>query len=278
MVRIGNICKLAVKTMQAYGVHLDGGEFGDILLLKKEVPDNCQAGDIIEVFVYSDREDKLLATTRKPFATVGQFAKLRVVTNSAAGSFLAWGLEKDLLVPKSEQLKAMAEGKSYVVYIFLSDKTNRITASAKLEQFLGRTPTNYREGEEVSLIVWGQSDLGYRVVVNQAHEGMVYASELFKKLSIGQEIKGFVKKVREDHKIDIILQKPGAQGIDDIAGTILKTIRDNGGRISLTDKSRPEDIYAMFGVSKKVFKKAVGALYRRRLISMDQDGIRLSDL
>ncbi len=277
MVRIGNICKLQVKTRQAYGVHLDGGEFGDILLLKKDVPENCQIGDIIEVFVYSDREDQLRATTRKPFATVGQFAKLRVMSNSSAGSFLAWGLEKDLLVPKSEQLKPMAEGRSYVVYVFLSEKTNRITASAKLEQFLGQAPANYKEGEEVDLIVWGQSDLGHRVVVNQAHEGMVYTSELFRKLYIGQELKGFIKKVREDQKIDIILQKPGAKGIDDIAETIIKTIKDNGGGISLTDKSRPEEIYAMFGVSKKVFKKAVGALYRQRRISIAQDGITISD-
>ncbi len=274
MVQVGKVNKLTVKSKQAYGVHLDGGEAGDILLLKKDL-EQAVVGDEVEVFVYPDRDDQLRATSKIPFATVDQFAKLQVVANSEAGSFLAWGLEKDLLVPKSEQQAPMVEGRSYVVYVFLSEKTNRIAASSKLEQFLGQTPPRYEEGQEVSLIIWGQSDLGYRVVVNQAHEGMIYASEVFKKLFIGQELKGYVKKVRDDAKIDIILQKPGASGVDDIAQAVLATIKNNGGKISLTDKSKPEEIYGLFGVSKKVFKKAVGALYRQRLITMDKSGIRL---
>ncbi len=276
MAAIGTISTLTVKTIQPYGVHLDGGDLGDILLLKKDLPDNCNIGDGLEVFVYSDREDHLRATTRKPFATVGQFAKLRVVVNTDAGSFLAWGLEKDLLVPKSEQQDRMVEGKSYVVYVFLSEKTHRITASSKLEQFLGLQKPGYKEGEEVDLIIWGESALGYWAVVNQAHEGMVYKNEVFKPLSVGQELKGYVKKIRDDFKIDLILQKPGAKGIDDIAQAILKTIKDNGNRISLTDKSKPEEIYAMFGVSKKVFKKALGALYRKRLITLDESGVEIA--
>jgi predicted RNA-binding protein (virulence factor B family) len=276
MAEIGRINTLTIKNIQPYGVHLDGGELGDILLLKKDVPENSKIGDAIAVFVYTDREDQLRATTRKPFAEVGQFAKLRVVANTESGSFMAWGQEKDLLVPKSEQQNRMVEGKSYVVFIFLSEKTKRITASSKLEQFLGLQPPNYQEGSEVDLIIWGESDLGYRAVVNQAHEGMVYKSEVFKGLSIGQEIKGYVKKIRDDSKIDLILQRPGARGIDDIGQTILKTIKDNGGRIGLTDKSKPEEIYAMFGVSKKVFKKAIGALYRKRLIRIGAEGIEIS--
>ncbi len=276
MVEIGKINTLTIKTMQAYGVHLEGGDVGDILLLKKDLPEDCGLGDAVNVFVYSDREDQLRATTRQPFAQVGEFAKLQVVSNSPAGSFLAWGLDKDLLVPKSEQLESMQVGQSYIVYVFLSDKTKRITASAKLEQFLGAAPLHYKGGEEVRLIIWGKSDLGYLVVVNGAYEGLIYKSEVFKKLGVGQELKGYVKKVRDDQKIDVILQKPGAKGVDDIAQRILFTIKENGGKIDLTDKSKPEEIYEMFEVSKKVFKKAIGALYRKRLIVMAKDGIELA--
>lgn len=276
MVEIGKINTLKIKTIQAYGVHLDGGTSGDILLLKKDLPEGCGLGDSVNVFVYSDRDDRLHATTVQPFAMADEFAKLQVVSNSPAGAFLAWGLEKDLLVPKSEQLEPMQEGRSYIVYVFVSDKTNRITASAKLEQFLGEEVPTYKEGEEVRLIIWGKSDLGYLVVVNGAHEGLIYKSEVFKKIGIGQELKGYVKKIRDDQKIDIILQKPGAKGVDDIAQRILFAIRENGGKIALTDKSKPEEIYAMFEVSKKVFKKAIGALYRKRLIILGKDSIEIS--
>lgn len=275
MVEIGKINTLTIKTVQSYGVHLDGGEHGDILLLKKDLPEDCGVGDPVNAFVYSDREDQLRATTRQPFAVVGEFAKLQVVSTSAAGAFLAWGLEKDLLVPKSEQLEAMQVGRSYIVYVFLSEKTKRITASSKLEQFLGEDVPPYTGGEEVRLIIWDKSDLGYLVVVNNAYEGLIYKSEVFKKLGVGQELKGYVKKVRDDQKIDIILQKPGAKGVDDIAQRILFTIKENGGRIDLTDKSKPEEIYEMFEVSKKVFKKAIGALYRKRLIVFVENGIEL---
>jgi hypothetical protein len=274
MVQIGKINRLSVKGLQAYGIHLDGGASGDILLKDKYASRKYQPDDKIDVFVYIDRDQRLVATTQKPFATVGEFANLKVVSNSAAGAFMDWGLESDLFVPKSEQQDNMREGKSYVVFIFLSEKNNRITASSKLDKFLDLQPPEYVEGEEVDLIVYAQTDLGYNAVVNSAHIGMIYENEVFQKLVVGQRLRGYVKKIREDLKIDLRLQQTGYQIIDDVSQTILNTINDSGGMVAVTDKSPPEDIYTLFGVSKKVFKKAIGALYKKRLIIIETDCIK----
>ncbi len=277
MVQIGKMNRLSIKGMQAYGMHLDGGASGDILLKGTSNLPKYQAGETIDVFVYVDREQRLLATTQKPYAMVGEFAALRVVTSSAAGAFLAWGLESDLFVPKSEQQDNMREGKYYVVYIFVNEKSNRITASSKLDKFLNRQPPRYQEGEEVDLLVYAKTDLGYSAVVNSCHAGMIYENEVFQKLALGQRLQGYVKKIRDDRKIDLRLQRTGFQGVDDISQTILNTLKDRGGMVAVTDKSPPEDIYALFGVSKKVFKKAIGALYKKRLLVIDSDGIKLTD-
>ena len=276
MVEIGRINKLTIKRVRDYGAHLDGGESGNILLPKKYVPEKCRPGDEVEVFVYADREDRLRATTEKPYATVGQFAQLRVVANSSSGAYLDWGLQKDLLVPKREQRIKMEEGKTYVVFVFLDKKTNRITASSKLDKFLSLQPPNYNEGEEVDLFICDKTDLGYAVVVNNSHWGMVYKNEVFQKLQIGQQLKGYIKKIREDLKIDVSLQQSGYQRVSDISQNILKTIKDRGGSISVNDKSPPETIYSLFGVSKKTFKKAIGSLYKKRLITIDTNGVKLA--
>ena len=276
MAQIGRINKLTIKRKRDYGVHLDGGESGDILLPKKYVPKNCRPGDEVEVFVYVDREKRLRATTQKPYATVGQFAKLRVTANSPSGAYLDWGLQKDLLVPKREQHAKMEAGKSYVVFVFLDEKTKRITASSKLDKFLSLQPPNYDEGEEVDLFICDKTELGYKAVVNNSHWGMVYKNEVFQKLHIGRQLKGYIKKIRKDLKIDLSLQQSGYQRVGDISQRILQTIKDLGGRIAVTDKSPPEDIYSLFGVSKKSFKKAIGALYNKRLITIDTNGIKLA--
>jgi hypothetical protein len=169
----------------------------------------------------------------------------------------------------------MEEGKSYIVFVFLDEKSNRITASSKLDKFLSRQPPDYGEGEEVDLIIYDKTDLGYKAVVNNAHLGMVYKNEVFQKLYIGQQLKGYIKKIREDLKIDLSLQQSGYEKVDDISRTILQTIKKHGGRIAVTDKSPPADIYSLFGVSKKVFKKAIGALYKKRRITMDSKGIKI---
>ena len=276
MAQIGRINKLTVKSARDYGVHLDGGELGDILLPIRYVPEHCQVGDEVEVFIYVDREDHLRATTQRPEVTVGQFAALPVVSNSASGAYLDWGLELDLFVPRSEQQHKMEEGKSYVVFVFLDEKTNRITASAKLDKFLGLQPPDYKEGEEVDLIIYERTDLGYKAVVNLYHEGMVYENEVFQTLYLGQQLKGYIKKIREDLKIDLSLQRPGYQAVDDLSQSILEIIKEHGGRIAVTDKSQPEEIYSLFGVSKKTFKKVIGALYKKRLITIDPSGIELA--
>jgi len=277
MVQIGRINKLTVKrTRDRYGIHLDGGESGDILLPTRYVPEDCQAGVELEVFVYVDREDRLRATTQRPKVTVGQFACLPVVENTPSGAYLDWGLDLDLFVPKSEQQGRMEEGSSYVVFVFLDEKTKRITASTKLDKFFDQQPPEYKEGEEVDLVIYDKTDLGYRALVNFSHEGMVYESEVFQRLTVGQQLKGYIKKIREDLKIDLILQQPGYQGVDDVSQAILETIREHGGRIAVTDKSQPEEIYSLFGVSKKTFKKAIGALYRKRLITIDASGVEIA--
>lgn len=276
MARIGKINKLTIKRTRNDGALLDGGESGDILLPTREVPEKCQAGDEIEVFVYTDQEDHLRATTRKPHATVGEFAPLRVKTITSSGAFLDWGLEKDLFVPKSEQRQRMQEGKSCLVHLFLDEKTNRIIASAKIDKFLDLQPPEYTEGQEVDLLIAEQTDLGYKAIVNQCHGGMIYKNEVFQRLAVGRRVKGFIKKIREDLKIDLSLQKTGGRAVDDIAQAVLATLQAHGGRIAVSDKSPPEDIYALFGVSKKNFKKAIGALYKKRLIIIDTNDIRLA--
>jgi uncharacterized protein len=275
MVQIGRINKLTIKSTRDYGFHLDGGESGDILLPIRDVPEKYQVGDEVEVFIYVDREDRLQATTQRPKVTVGQFARLPVVANSDSGTYLDWGLELDLFVPQSEQKQRMRVGRSYVVFVFLDEKTSRITASSRLDEFLSQQLPDYAEGEEVDLIVYEKTDLGYRVIVNLSHEGMIYENEIFQKLSPGQELKGYIRKIREDFKIDLLLQKPGYQGVDAVSRSILTIMEEHGGRIAITDKSQPEEIYSLFGVSKKTFKKAIGALYKKRLIMIDAGGIEL---
>ena len=274
MVQIGRINTLTIKRMRDDGALLDGGKSGEILLAKRDVPKDWEPGDEVDVFVYADREKRLMATTQKPHATVGEFARLRVVANASAGSYLDWGMQKNLLVPKREQQDKMKEGRSYVVYVFLDEKSNRIAASSKLDKFLSQQPPHYDEGQEVDLIICDKTDLGYNAIVNNSHWGMVYKNEVFQKLLMGQQLKGYIKKIREDNKIDLSLQQSGYQRVDDISQTILNKLKDFGGRIAVTDKSPPEDIYSLFGVSKKAFKKAIGALYKKRLITIDDRGIK----
>jgi len=275
MVEIGRINQLKIKRMRNYGAHLDGGESGDILLPKKYVHPKSRPGDAVDVFVYEDRDGHLRATTQKPHATVGQFAGLRVVANASSGAYLDWGVQKDLFVPKSEQRAGMEEGKFYVVYVFLDTKTNRITASSKLDKFVGLEAPNYEPGQEVDLLICDETDLGYKVIVNHAHWGMIYKNEIFQKLQMGQTLKGYIKLVREDLKLDVSLQPSGYQKVDPVSQNILKTLKESGGSMAVTDKSPPGEIYDLFGVSKKTFKKAIGTLYKKRVITMDTRGIRL---
>ncbi len=275
MVEIGKLNSLKINSIDAGGIWLAGGILGDIQLLERVVPGRYQAGDELEAFVYVSRDDKICAISSKPYAEVGQFAVLQVVATAAAGAFLTWGMKDDLLVPKSEQLHPMEVGKSYVVYLFLSRKTDRITASSKLDQFLGHEAVTYSEGDEVDLLIFDRSDLGYRAVINQRHVGMIYDNEVFQELSLGRHLRGYIHRIREDEKIDLRLQQDGYEKVDGISQAILDVLKQNEGRVSLSDKSPPHDIYAMFGVSKKVFKKAIGALYKKRIIRIGPGGIEM---
>lgn len=275
MAEIGRINRLKVKRTRNYGAHLDGGESGDLLLPVREVPKGCQAGDEVEVFVYLDREDRPHATSQKPLVMVGQFAGLKVVANTASGAYLDWGLKIDLFVPRSEQLERMVVGRTYAIFVFLDVKTGRITASTKLEKFLSRQPPTFAEGAEVDLLIYELSDLGYKAVVGQSHGGMLYKNEVFRRLPLGQPLKGYIKKIREDGKIDLSLQPSGYHGVDELSARILETIKERGGRLAVTDKSPPAEIYALFGISKNLFKMALGALYKKRLVSIDSKGVSL---
>ncbi|MBR8534131.1 GntR family transcriptional regulator [Carboxylicivirga sediminis] len=272
---IGKYNTLKVIKTVDFGVYLDGGELGEILLPIRYVPPGLKVDDDIEVFIYLDSEDRIIATTEEPHAIVGEFAYLKVVSVNKTGAFLDWGLMKDLLVPYREQAERMKEGERYVVYVYLDDESRRIVATSKLNSVLDNLMPEYEEGEEVDIMVIGKTDLGYKVAVNNTHSGMLYHNELFKPIKIGDSCKGYIKKVREDDKLDISLEKPGYEKIDGLAADIIEKLKAKDGHMDISDKSPAELIYKVFGTSKKNFKKAIGALYKQRLIKIDNNGISL---
>ena len=276
MAEIGVFNNLRVIKEVDFGVYLDGGEHEEILLPRRYVPENCKVDDNIRVFIYLDSEDRFIATTETPYAVVGDFALLKVIAIESVGAFLDWGLLKDLLVPFGEQSPTMEIGKSYVVKIYIDKQSNRIAATTRLDRYLDNEPGNFHAGQEVELLICNQTDIGYKAIINGTHWGVLYSNEVFQPLKSGQKIKGYIKKVREDNKIDLSLHKPGYERVDDITDTILNVLKEQGGFISVTDKSSPETINKLFGVSKKTYKKAIGAIYRKRLITIESDGIRLN--
>lgn len=273
---LGDYNNLEIVKRVSFGLYLDGDEDGEILLPAKYVPDGYDIGDIIKVFVYLDNEERLVATTEEPLAKVGDFALLRVAWTNGYGAFLDWGLLKDLFVPFSEQEGKMVKGNSYLVYVTIDRKSYRIYASARLDKFLSRTKPPYETDEEVDIIVWRRTDLGWKVIVNGNHSGLVFANEVFRDLKTGDRLKGYVKRVRTDGKIDIALQRHGVAGDDDSSMRLLSAIEAQRGFLPLNDNSSPDEIYSMLGMSKKAFKRAAGKLYKQRLIIIDDDGLRLA--
>lgn len=273
---LGDYNNLKIVKRVSFGLYLDGDEDGEILLPAKYVPDGYDIGDIIKVFVYLDNEERLVATTEEPLAKVGDFALLRVAWTNDYGAFLDWGLLKDLFVPFSEQDGKMVKGNSYLVYVTIDRKSYRIYASARLDKFLSRTKPPYETDEEVDIIVWRRTDLGWKVIVNGNHSGLVFANEVFRDLKTGDRLKGYVKRVRTDGKIDIALQRHGVAGDDDSSMRLLSAIEAQRGFLPLNDNSSPDEIYSMLGMSKKAFKRAAGKLYKQRLIIIDDDGLRLA--
>ncbi|MEY3786842.1 MAG: hypothetical protein RIQ94_721 [Pseudomonadota bacterium] len=275
MLNIGKINTLTIVKKQGPDIYLDNGLSAKVLLADKKPPENCQVGDALEVFVYVDSEGHLAATTKIPLAQVDDIAWLKVVSLNYVGAFLDWGLPKDLLVPFSEQHHEMEVGKSYLVKVFLDDK-NRIAATTKIDRFIEDESIDFEVGQKVSLIIADKTELGFKAIVDNTHWGLLYQNELFQPVRRGQKLNGYIKQIREDGKIDLILQEPGYGKVVSLTDTILIKLNKNNGALDLSDKSPPEAIYATFGVSKKVFKQAIGALYKKQLITIDKDGIKLA--
>lgn len=272
---LGKTCQLKVLRKVSIGLFLDGGGLGDILLPNRYVTDDMKEDEDVEVFVYLDSEDRIIATTEVPYAEVGEFAYLEVAAVSKFGAFLDWGLMKDLLVPFREQTVKMEKGKSYLVHIYIDYDSNRIVASAKYDRFLDNLSPDYEVGEEVDLIISEKTDLGYKAIVNNLHSGLLYDNQVFRRLSTGQKIKGYISKIREDNKIDLLLEKPGIAKLDDLSERVLQVLKVKGGFIGVSDKSSPDVIASYFGMSKKNFKKAIGRLYKERIIQIEPESIRL---
>jgi len=277
MLTIGQTYELEVVKAVDFGFYLDAANLGEVLLPVKFAPAELVEGDTIEVFLYLDSEERPVATTQTPKAKVGEFAYLQVVDNTDVGAFLDWGLDKDILVPFAEQHRPMEVGHSYLVYIYVGDIGGRITASSKIDKFIDdEAPHDFKPKQAVDLIIANTTELGFKAIVNHSHWGVLYKNDVFQRLSFGQYKKGFIKTIRPDGKIDLTLQG-GQETRDKYAKIILNYLNKQNGFAPVHDKSDPEQIADLFGMSKGAFKKAIGGLYKQRIISIEKDGIRLID-
>jgi len=275
MIEIGIFQNLQAVRSTPHGMILHDAEGDDVLLPKKYQPAQLQEGDQIEVFVYTDSEDWPVATTQQPLAVRNQFAYLTVKEVSSLGAWMDIGLDKDLLVPFSEQPSKLQTGESYPIYVYLDEATNRLVGSARLRRFLDQFELSVSEGEEVNLFLTGRSDLGMKAVVNERHEGLIFDSDIFRPLQPGQRLRGYIKKIREDNKLDLQLQPQGYAKVEPNADKILQELREAGGFLPLHDKSNPDAIRERLHMSKKTFKKAIGGLYKQGQIALESNGIRL---
>ncbi|ALM07236.1 GntR family transcriptional regulator [Sediminicola sp. YIK13] len=275
MIELGNYNTLEILRDTSVGLFLGDGEGTEVLLPNKYVPEIYEIGDELTVFCYLDHEERPVTTNIKPYIVRNTFNLLRVAEVNNIGAFMDWGLEKHLLVPFSEQRTKMQTGQSYVVYCYLDDKTQRLVASNKLDKFIDNEVLTVNNWEEVDLIVTRLTDLGWEVIINNKHKGLVYLNEIFKKLSVGDQMKGYVKAIREDNKIDVSLEPIGYKSVEPAANLIYENLTKAGGFLPFHDKSHPEDIKYAFELSKKNFKKGIGTLYRERKIDIKEDGIYL---
>jgi predicted RNA-binding protein (virulence factor B family) len=274
-INVGQFNLMRVDRKVDFGFYMDDGGEG-ILLPKRFVPSGLQIDDTISVFVYHDSDNRLIATTQEPFAVVGDIAALKVVEVTSQGAFLDWGLMKDVFVPVSQQLSTMRLGGKYLVKLYIDAQTGRVAATEKIDKQISNDILTVKEGEKVKIQVYRESEIGYVVIVNQVHQGLVYKNEVFTHLHIGQFIdEAFVKKIREDNKLDIGLGKQGGEKLADDNQKIMSLLKSHKGFLPYHDKSAPDEIYAFFGMSKKAFKMNVGMLYKLKLISIEEDGIHL---
>jgi hypothetical protein len=274
LINVGTYNELEVVKELDFGIYLREGDV-EILMPTKWVPVGTKIGDLLNVFIFRDSDDRLIATTKEPYATSESFAFLEAKQVNEIGAFMDWGMDKDLLVPFREQAHRMEPRKSYVVFVYVDEETNRLVGSTKLNRFIERENINVQEGDIVDLLVYSETDLGYNAIVNNLYSGLIYKNEIYEAIRIGDKIKGFVKRVREDNKIDLSLQKSGLDLVDDVKWRILKLMKEQNGFLPLNDNSSPEDIKAKLQISKKAFKKAIGALYRERLVKLTEKGVEL---
>lgn len=274
MIKVGEYNTLRIEKFVDFGLYLET-EGDSILLPKKYVPDNIEVGDEIKVFIYTDSEDRLIATTLHPIAVVGDFAALTVKDVNNYGAFMEWGLEKDLFVPFKEQKRKMEVGKKYVIKVLLDPRTNRIIGSSKLSSFFEKRNIDLKINEEVDLLIYDRSDLGYAAIINDKYSGIIYFNEVYKKIEIGNYLTGYIKNIRPDNKIDLTLNKTGKDSVDEAKDQILEKLKSQEGFLPLNDDSDSADIKDQLQMSKKTFKKAIGGLYKEKLIDLDQNGIRL---
>lgn len=277
MIQLGKFNHLTIVRFTDHGAYVDGGEIGEILLPKVYVKDEMRPGDELDLFVYLDQQERLVATMEQPLAQVGDFAYLEVSWVNQYGAFLDWGLMKDLFVPFSEQKRTMEQGNSYIIYIYVDDATKRIVGTAKIDRYLiSASRHDYYRGKTVDLLVWQKSDLGLKVIVDNHYAGIIYNDELYGQVPrTGDRLQGTVVTVRDDGRLDVSIQKIGKGRFRDFADQLLEELEEAGGFLAYTDKSDPDDIAQRFGVSKKTFKRAVGTLYKARKITLKTDGIAL---
>lgn len=277
MIKIGQINSLEVIKKADFGVFLDGDDYGSVLLPNKYVPEGTEIGDHVDVFLYFDSESQLAATIERPIAQVGEWGLMKIEGVNATGAFVHWGIkEKDLLIPFSEQRTRFSAGQTILVYVYTDKASGRIVGTTKFNKWLDKTPANYEVNEQVDLIIAERSQLGYKAIVNGKHWGMIFPSDVFGKLYIGKKLKGFIKQIREDGKIDLALQKVGVAKMDDLSSKILDLLEKKGGFLPLNDKSSPEAIFDAFRTSKGTYKKTIGGLYKQGKIVIEKDGIRLA--
>lgn len=274
--KVGEYNELEVVKELDFGIYFREGDV-EILMPTKWVPQGTKIGDTLNVFVFRDSDDRLIATTVKPMATSDTFAFLEAKQVNEIGAFMDWGMDKDLLVPFREQAQRMDAGKSYVVFVYLDEETDRLVGSTKLSRFIIREDIDVQEGDIVDLLIYSETDLGFNAIVNDLYTGLIYKNEIFEAIRVGDKMQGFVKRVREDEKIDLSLQKSGYELVDDVKWRILKIIKEEKGFLALNDNSTPEEIKAKLQISKKAFKKAIGALYRERLVKLTDKGVELID-
>jgi len=274
MIKIGEYNVLKVIKELAFGLYLDDGKEG-ILLPKRFVPKSAKIGDELKVFLYHDGEDRVIATTQQPKGILGDIVKLRVVSVTPFGAFLDWGLMKDIFVPKSKQLTKMLVNGDYLVKIFLDEQTGRLAATEKIEPFLSNEILTVKEKEIVNLTVYRRTDIGYVVIINNRHTGVLHFNEIYRDIQIGDQFKGFIKKVLPENKIDVAAGKPGYIRVEDETEKLIRLLKENNGYLPYHDKSSPEDIYSFFEMSKKTFKMTTGSLYKKRKIIFTETGIKL---